>query len=286
MHNPEKKASHDEQRRDEHNCDANALKRRTAPKHRNRCDNGRHAKRQDKYCGASALPRMNEMTVEIMERCGSRLGGQIQQDRSHDTSEHDSESETDVWCVSVHAPPNEKGQAKPPEAGVACNDDAQVSSTARLPGAGGWCLHRLVRRFQVMAHLSDIKPQCLQHPHTDTVSFDKNPKQQRLGNCEMRKPGTLRLRHRENPFQPRSHRPKRSGMLMRSYRILLYNTAANPLNVCISLHKHLTKPGIRQAHQSAKNVLAANKIVSKIPRLETSNTQHLLHGCREACANQ
>ena len=106
MHNPKEKASHDEQRYDEHNCDANALKYRAAPKHRNRCDNGRHAKRQDKYCGGRALPRVDEMTVEIMECCGSRLGRQIQQDRSNNTSEHDSEPETDVSCMSVHKPPN------------------------------------------------------------------------------------------------------------------------------------------------------------------------------------
>ena len=102
MHNPKKKASHDEQRREEHNGKADALKGRSAPKYRNRCDNGRNTKRQDKYCGARALPRVNEMTVEIMERCGFRLGGQIQQDCSNDTSQHDSKPETDVWCMSVH----------------------------------------------------------------------------------------------------------------------------------------------------------------------------------------
>jgi len=75
-------------------------------------------------------------------------------------------------------------------------------------------------------------------------------------------------------------------MLMGSHRIHIDNTAADSLNVCISLCKKPLEPGIRQTYQSTKDVLTANKIVAKISRLETRNTQHLLHGCRETCTSQ
>jgi len=36
---------------------------------------------------------------------------------------------------TVPFPPNEKGQAQPPEADVACNDDVRVFIVGQLPGA-------------------------------------------------------------------------------------------------------------------------------------------------------
>ena len=56
---------------------------------------------------------------------------------------------------------------------------------------------------------------------------------------------------------------------MGSHRIHIDNTAADSLNVCISLCKKPLEPGIRQTYQSTKDVLTANKIVAKISRLET-----------------
>jgi len=52
------------------------------------------------------------------------------------------------------------------------------------------------------------------------------------------------------------------------------------------VRKKLPKPRIRQTHQSAKDVLTTDKIVSKISRLETRNAQYPLHGCRETYTNQ